>query len=67
MVTVNNLFIHLFNDPPPWSCVAGNIAISVHDAANWWWDIFHTRLVNYTTLETMMNSIPLSQGWSPGP
>lgn len=47
-----------------WSC--GSIAASVPDVANWFWDVFHDKLVNSTTLSLMMNGIPLDSGWSPG-
>lgn len=45
---------------------AGNIAATVSDVAQWWWDIFHHRVVNSSTLVEMLNGVPLSQGWNPG-
>ena len=47
-----------------WTC--GNIAASAESTATWFWDVYHGKLVNDTTLLTMMNSVPLTKGWSPG-
>ena len=47
-----------------WTC--GNIAASVGDISNWFFDLFHGVQVKPATLLEMMNGIPLSQGWSPG-
>ena len=47
-----------------WSC--GNIAATAEDITQWWWDIFHFKLVNETTLAEMLNEVPLTKGWNPG-
>ena len=47
-----------------WAC--GNIAATPHAISQWWWDLFHGRLVSQGTLLEMMANQPLSKGWSPG-
>jgi hypothetical protein len=38
-----------------WTC--GNIVGSVGDISRWWWDIFHFRLVNESTVTEMLNGV----------
>ena len=47
-----------------WAC--GNIAASVGDVAEWFWDIFHGEIVSPNSLKQMLNFVPLKKGWSPG-
>ena len=44
----------------------GHGTACLHAISQWWWDLFHGRLVSQGTLLEMMANQPLSKGWSPG-
>jgi len=47
-----------------WAC--GNIAITPHDVAQWYYDLFHGNVVSNASLTTMLQGHPLTSGWDPG-
>eukprot|EP00040_Diaphanoeca_grandis_P021185 m.112851 g.112851 ORF g.112851 m.112851 type:complete len:518 (-) comp28222_c1_seq2:50-1603(-) len=47
-----------------WAC--GSIAAPVGTISNWFWDMFHGKIVSNASLTQMLNGIPLTKGWSPG-
>eukprot|EP00039_Didymoeca_costata_P022153 m.3875 g.3875 ORF g.3875 m.3875 type:complete len:600 (-) comp2844_c0_seq1:3-1802(-) len=64
--SLNVSFHDIINDSclNGWAC--GNIAATVGNIAEWFWDLFHEKIVNSTTLSEMCNRVPLTNGWNPG-